>query len=160
MKRFNSFPYFSVDYLLLDDVCVGPDEPTDFPYPFLPDATSPERSEDHVLNRQNPMNRAVRHGDGFLRYRLGWEPILAVKVIIPRTKSPESVPSLGVVAKCDDAQCFVKMFVKAADGISIIVVCAGVCYVHAPGLTELPSTLETQWSVSRPGTRRPTLSCS
>ncbi|EJK76934.1 hypothetical protein THAOC_01271, partial [Thalassiosira oceanica] len=55
---------------LLDDAC-RPDEPTGFPDLFLPDATSPERSEDHGPNRRNPRNLAVRlgvDGDGFLRY--------------------------------------------------------------------------------------------
>ncbi|EJK58782.1 hypothetical protein THAOC_21063, partial [Thalassiosira oceanica] len=52
------FAYFPVDYLL-HDVC-RPDEPTDFPDLFLPDATSPESSEDHGPKRRNPRNRAVR----------------------------------------------------------------------------------------------------
>ncbi|EJK60416.1 hypothetical protein THAOC_19238, partial [Thalassiosira oceanica] len=53
-----SFAYFSVDYLL-DDVC-RPDEPTDFPDLFLPDATPYERSEDHGPIRLNLWHRAVR----------------------------------------------------------------------------------------------------
>ncbi|EJK68379.1 hypothetical protein THAOC_10445 [Thalassiosira oceanica] len=58
-----SFAFFSVDYLL-DDVRT--------PWPETPES-------------KESGHRPGVDGDGFLRYRLGWEPILAVKVIIVRT---------------------------------------------------------------------------
>ncbi|EJK56774.1 hypothetical protein THAOC_23270 [Thalassiosira oceanica] len=79
-----SFPYFKADYL--PDECAGRGDQRSFDIesPRL-DGVRKIRRHGHKPPESGELCPAIRvDEDGFLRYRLAVETILAVKVIIPR----------------------------------------------------------------------------